>query len=116
MQSLLRNQRDASWTYITRVEHDVRAIEERFQPLVLFGVVLVAVTILGVIAAVIINTEADSAPPWFAAWGWIVLTAVFGAAAIATAAVVAAEAWRLGVKALRETFEFTRSAKRSIRR
>ena len=63
MQILLRNQRDASWTYITRVEHDVRAIEDRFHPLFLFGVVLVAVTILGVFAAVMVNTDANSAPP-----------------------------------------------------
>ena len=57
MQRLIRNQRDASWTYITRVEQDVKAVDERYQPLILFGVVLVAVTILGVMAMVMINTK-----------------------------------------------------------
>lgn len=101
MQSLLRSQRDASWTYITRVEHDVRAIEERFHPLILFGVVLLAVTILGVITAVILDTDASSAPPWIANWGWIVLLLTFVAAAAATVAIVTAEAFRVVHKALR---------------
>ena len=116
MQILLRNQRDASWTYITRVEHDVRAIEDRFHPLFLFGVVLVAVTILGVFAAVMVNTDANSAPPWFAAWGWIVLTVVFVGAACATAAVAATEACRLGAKALKELVDAIRSVKHKFRR
>lgn len=103
MQNLIRNQRDASWTYITRVEHDVKEIEERFQPLVLFGVILVAVTILGVMSAVVISTESESVPEWVSGWGWIVLVATFAAGGIATAALVGAEAWRRGVRALAET-------------
>ena len=93
MQRLIRTQRDASSTYITRIEHDVRATEQRFQPLFFFGVVLLAITILGVMAAVIINSDARTAPPWVAAWGWIVLLVTFSAGGIATAMLVFAEAW-----------------------
>ena len=112
MQKLIRNQRDASWTYITRIEHDVKQIEERFQPLVLFGVVLVAVTILGVMAAVVINTEWGSAPEWVAGWGWAVLVSTFAAGGLATAFLVATEAWRRGVSAATETAKLLRSARR----
>ena len=112
MQKLIRNQRDASWTYITRIEHDVKQIEERFQPLVLFGVVLVAVTILGVMAAVVINTEWGSAPEWVAAWGWAVLVSTFAAGGLATALLVATEAWRRGASAATETAKLIRRARR----
>ena len=108
MQRLIRNQRDASWTYITRVEHDVKAAEERYHPLILFGVVLVAVTVLGVVTAVVINTDAGTAPTWVADWGWAVLVATFAAGGFATAALVAAEAWHRGAKALSETIGIAR--------
>ena len=98
MQNLVRGQRNANWTYITRVEHNARDaardIEERFHPLILFGVVLLAVTMLGVASAVMINTDASSAPSWVADWGWAALVCTFVVGGIATAILVGAEAYR----------------------
>ena len=101
MQRLIKNQQDTSWTYITRIEHDVKEIEDRFQPLVLFGVVLVAVTVLGVAAAVLINTDASTAPAWVADWGWRILVVTFAAGGLATAVLVGTEALHRVAKALR---------------
>ncbi|MCY4618724.1 MAG: hypothetical protein OXD50_09265 [Chloroflexi bacterium] len=103
MQRMIRNQHDTSWTYITRLKQDVDDIEERFQNLILFGVLLVAVTILGVISAVMITADATSAPAWFASWGWVILLVTFAAGGIATATLVGMEAWHRGVKALAAT-------------
>lgn len=94
MQKLIRSQPDTSWTYITRVEHDVKDIEDRFHPLVFFGVILVAVTILGVMAGVTINADSTSAPNWIADWGWIMLVGTFAVGGGATAALLIAEAYR----------------------
>ncbi len=88
MQKLIRNQPDTSWTYITKIEQDVKGIEDRFQPLFLFGIVLVAATLLGVMAAVVINTKGASAPPWVADWGWVLLVVTFASGGIATAVLV----------------------------
>ena len=53
IKDVLRHQQDSSWSYVTRVEHDLSAqtnnIRENLQPVVIFGVFLVAVTILGVV-------------------------------------------------------------------
>lgn len=100
MQRLIRNQRNASWTYITRVEHDVKATEERFHPLILFGILLLAVTVLGVTGAVLVNTDPDRVPDWIADWGWMLLVGTFVAGALATAALVGAEALRAGARAV----------------
>ena len=94
IQELIKSQRDPSWTYITRVDKHAKAIEDHWQPLVLFGVVLVAVTILGVMLAVAINIDAGAAPRWFSDWGWGFLVLTFSAGGIATAAIVGVEAWR----------------------
>ena len=112
MQRLIRSQRDASWTYITQVKHDVRVAEDRFQPLILFGVVLVAVTILGVMAAVLINADPATAPTWVRQGGWIVLVATFAAGGLATAVIVVAEAWHRGAQALQETMKVVRQLRR----
>ena len=48
---VLSNQSNSSWTYVTRVRSDLSVETERirdtFQPVVLFGIFLVAATILG---------------------------------------------------------------------
>ena len=108
MQRLIRNQQDTSWTYITKVEQDLEATDQRFQPLFFFGVVLVAVTLLGVISAVMINADADAAPSWVADWGWAVLVVTFSSGGIATAILVLAEAWDRGVRAAEGTRQFWR--------
>ena len=56
----LRDLDDASWSYVTRVESNLLAETENLknylQPLVMFGVFLVAVSILGVTIAVLLQT------------------------------------------------------------
>ena len=103
MQRLIRNQRDASWTYITRMEHDVKAAEERYQPAHPLWRGPRSGDRPRVVAAVVINTDAGEAPTWVADWGWAVLVATFAAGGLATAALVATEVWHRSVKALRET-------------
>ena len=95
IQQLIKTQRDPSWTYITRVDEQAKAIEDRWQPLVLFGVILLAVTILGVMLTVVINTDARGAPTWVSDWGWGVLVVTLSLGGLATAAIVGVEAWRL---------------------
>ena len=80
----------------------------RVMPRPLSGVVLVAVTVLGVMAAVMINTDADAAPTWMEDWGWALLVVTFTAGGIATALIVATEAWHRGARALKETVEVVR--------
>ncbi len=76
----LSNQNKSSWTYITRVRSDLTAETEKvrhtFQPIVLFGVFLVAVTILGVAISLILSvrdTPQLEVPSWVTNWGWILL-------------------------------------------
>ena len=59
MKDELRYQSDASWSYATRVESNLSAetesLKNHLQPLVMFGVFLVAVSILGVAIAVLMQ-------------------------------------------------------------
>lgn len=112
IQQLIKTQRDPSWTYITRVDEQAKAIEDRWQPLVLFGVILLAVTVLGVMLAVAINTDAGGAPPWVADWGWGVLVVTFSLGGLATAAIVGVEAWRRSLIAATETMRVWKAMRR----
>jgi len=80
------------WTYMTRVQTDAQGIESRVgrdidsiregpQSVVMFGVFLVAITILGVMITLILNV--DSAPNWVAEWGWIALMVILFVAVLA---------------------------------
>ena len=63
-------------------------IREYLQPLVLFGVFLVAVTILGVALSVILNLREPSdrhIPEWITDWGWILLLTTLSVGTLATA-------------------------------
>ena len=90
---LLRHQSNLSWSYVTRVENDLSKetanIKEYLQPLVMFGIFLLAVTILGASLAVLLSmreTPSAQVPDWFTNWAWILLMLTLGIAAIATAA------------------------------
>ena len=112
----LANQIDASWSYATRIndeskgrldqlkeeteqreeqhqkrfEYEVGRIRDYIQPVVMFGIFLVAVTILGVSVATIVslrNTETASVPPWVTDWGWALLLMTLSFALLATAVV-----------------------------
>ena len=98
----LRELDDASWSYVTQVEQDLTAqtenIREYLQPLVLFGVFLVAVTILGVSLTIILTLgrfSPNQVPPWVTGWGWVILLVTLSLATLATAGVGFASAWRL---------------------
>lgn len=92
----LRYQSDSSWSYVTRIEQDLFAetanIREYLQPLVMFGVFLVAVTILGVAIAIILRVpdhpEVIAVPRlvgWLTAWERILLLSILTTGALVTA-------------------------------
>ena len=99
----LRNQRELSWTYVTQVEDnqkdqsnrleeklksETENLRQHLQPLIMFGIFLVAVTILGVALSAIVslrNTPEATVPSWVTGWGWIVLLFTLSFAGAATA-------------------------------
>ena len=115
LQEVLGDQDNASWSNVTqvqvnvddvekRLESDIRGIRDYLQPLIMFGIFLVAVTILGVALSVIVSgrdTPEVYIPSWVTDWGWKVLLGTLSFAAIATGAMgvaivisVASRLWR----------------------
>ena len=100
----LSTQSKLGWSYVTQVQitgqQDVKRVEEQLgvetqkirdylQPVVLFGIFLVAVTILGVSIALILNVGQSldaRTHSWVANWGWGVLLVTLSIATITTAA------------------------------
>ena len=87
----LRHQRDVSWSYVTRVQENLEVetqnIRQYHQPLVMFGIFLLAVTILGIALSVIVNgrdTPEVYVPMWVRDWGWKVLLGTLSFAAVMT--------------------------------
>ena len=73
-------------------------IRDYLQPLVMFGIFLVAVTILGVALSVILalrNTPEVNVPSWVTNWGWWLLLGTMSIASVATALMGVLAAWRL---------------------
>ena len=84
LQEILAGQNNISWSFVTRVQHNVEdtkqqvrsareEIRDYLQPLVIFGIFLVAVTILGVALSVILSvrdTPEVHVPGWVTNWGW----------------------------------------------
>ncbi len=60
----LKNLEDASWSYVTQVENNLSAetqsVKDYFQPLVMFGVFLVAVSILAATLTILVQTPEPS--------------------------------------------------------
>ena len=88
-----RYQSDLSWSYSVQLERNLskqaEGIRDYLQPLVMFGVFLLAVTILAASLAVLLSmreTPTTQVPDWFTNWAWVVLMVTLGIAAIATAA------------------------------
>ena len=89
-----------SWTFVAQVQQNVGAVEENFkeetgriranlQPVILFGVFLVAVTVLSVSISLIFSlrdTPTAKVPPWVTEWGWVLIIITLVAATLATAA------------------------------
>ncbi len=98
LQDILANQGHASWSNVTKVQVDVDKLNTRFdsatkeirdylQPLVMFGIFLIAVTILGVALTVIVtgsDTPETYVPTWVRDWGWKVLLGTLSFAAFTT--------------------------------
>ena len=105
----LASQDDSSWSYVTRVRSETVQAEERvrseltnirdyLQPLVMFGIFLVAVTILGVAIAMIVSlrdTPEAAVPSWVTGWGWILLMGTLTIATATTAAIGGLTVWRI---------------------
>ena len=98
MRDELRYQRNSSWSYVTRVEtnlsDETENLRNNLQPLVMFGVFLVAVSILGASIAVLIGTEGPdeiiesswSALTERALLLWVLLVGIAGTAWVGLAA------------------------------
>ena len=113
LRDLLGDQKNASWSYVTRVqselsdqateidkrlESETKSIREYLQPVVMFGIFLVAVTILGVALATILgvrDTPEVAVPSWVTDWAWIILLFTLGIATITTSVMGAVMIWRL---------------------
>ena len=120
LHDVLADQDNISWSFVTRVQHNVEdtqqhlsaqekkleeevrsakaEIRDYLQPLVMFGIFLVAVTILGVTLSVIVsmrNTPEVHVPDWVTNWGWWLLLGTLSIASVATALMGGLAAWRL---------------------
>lgn len=91
LQKALANQDQVSWSYMSRVESELERETSRsrasMEPIVLFGVFLVAVTILGVVIVIILNVSKEGTQPvpeWITEGAWKVLFGTLCFAAIAT--------------------------------
>ena len=102
LQRELGNQRETSWTIMSRVqseqETEAQRVRENLQPVVMFGVFLVAVTIIGVAIALILGLRdipSTKVPDWVTDWGWILLLVTVSVATLATAFIGIAAGWRI---------------------
>ena len=109
----LDHQSHPSWSYVIRAEDNLskqtkalenqllsetEKLQQHLQPLVLFGIFLVAVTILSVALSVIISgrdTPEVYVPSWVTNWGWVFLLLTLGIATITTGAMGAVMIYRL---------------------
>ena len=98
----LDHQSHPSWSYVIRAEDNLskqaeslerqllsetKKLQQHLQPLVMFGIFLVAVTILSV-ALSVITSGRDApevyVPSWVTNWGWVMLLITLGIATITT--------------------------------
>ena len=103
----------ASWTHLTQIEQDIALqgrmlkqqlakevadIRQSLQPIIMFGVFLVAVTILGVSMTLILSmrdTPSAEVPGWVTSWGWLLLLTTLSLAGVGTAFLVGVAGMRL---------------------
>lgn len=79
-----------------QLEHDMEQVRQGLQPVVMFGVFLVAATLLSVAISVILNSREISpatVPTWVTDWGWIIIVASLGALGVFMIAVGALTVW-----------------------
>lgn len=90
--ALVERQAYPNWSYATRVQADleseVESVRRGPETVVMFGVFLVAATLLGVVVTLLLtfrDTPAAEVPPWVTEWGWRWLIAVISVATVITA-------------------------------
>ena len=100
IQDTLADQNNSSWSNVTQVQSDFEEVEKRVEDnvrgirdyllsLVMFGIFLVAVTILGVTVSVILSvqdTPSVDVPDWVTGWGWKLLLSTISIATVSTGA------------------------------
>ena len=96
---------ESSWSYATRVESDlskrfsseIETVRASLQPVIMFGVFLVAVTLLGVTLSLLLglrNIPSHQIPSWTTSLVWILFFITIGGATLATILVGGAVVWR----------------------
>jgi len=98
---MIAKQPEPGWSYATSVKEDLSAavdrVEKGLQPVVMFGVYLVATSLLGVALAILLsvrNNNIGEIPSWVADWVWGILLAELSLAALVVTAIGAATALR----------------------
>ncbi len=98
---MIAKQPEPGWSFATGVKEDLSAavdrVEKGLQPVVMFGVYLVATTLLAVALAILLsvrNNNIGDIPSWVADWVWGILLAELSLAALVVTAVGAATALR----------------------
>lgn len=99
---LMDKQDEPSWNYARSVREmlykEVDVVKRGYEPVVMFGVFLVAVSILGVVLTALLTADKASAGPtvpiWVSDWGWKLLVVALAAGTIATAAMGIATVFR----------------------
>lgn len=91
---LIGKQPQPGWSYVTRVQTDLEAevkqVEKVFQPVVMFGVFLVAATLLGAAMATLLSVRTANVgdiPSWVDDWGWGILLSTFTLSALVVVAI-----------------------------
>jgi deoxycytidine triphosphate deaminase len=94
----IADQRDPGWSFTTSVKQEVERVEKVFQPLVTFGVFLVATTLLGVSLAILLSVRDNNIgniPDWVGGWAWALLLAELSFAALVATVTVGIAVTRL---------------------
>ena len=113
VQENLAGQQEPSWSYVTlvqselseqastldkRLESETKNIRDYLQPVVMFGIFLLAVTMLGVAISIILNVRDISGvdvPRWVTVSGWIALVLTLSIATLTTATIGPLMVWCL---------------------
>ena len=113
IQENLAGQQNPSWSYVTRVqselseqskrlderiESETKSIRDNLQPVVMFGIFLLAVTILGVVLTLLLSVReipTVAIPSWVTCWEWILLLSTLSIATVSTVVMGGLMIWRL---------------------
>ena len=109
IQENLAGQQKPSWSYVTRVQSELseqskrlderlESIRDYLQPVVMFGIFLLSVTILGVVLTVLLSVRESptvAIPSWVTSWVWSLLLSTLSIATVSTAVMGVLMIWRL---------------------